>query len=187
MQKITNIELEAMFTPYTLDTYSTFEIGSDDDMEIENYNEINGTDLSYYDFNWTYDNESFLHDIAKKRLELMRDNILDDVIIGIKKDGEPWSPREYNFSTDNANNIYTVNIKKLKQYIKDNQEDYNKNKLKDRDGFMWFGDDHQTMLNYYLRTESAKENTGYTQDDYIVDIYDAIRAHEYVTFEPITK
>lgn len=106
---------------------------------------------------------------------LLTKNIIDDVILSITKDGEPWSPREYNFTTDEGSLFFEVNHEKLAQYCYgDNAEDYNKNKLRSRDGFMWLGNREQTMLVYYLAHKSADD---YTPDDYYSDQIDMLEGN----------
>lgn len=101
----------------------------------------------------------------------MRDNIIDDVILAIEPDGEPWSPREYNFATDNGNVHFTVNHDALVAYIAQNRADYDVNKIASCSGFVWFGDEDQTMLNYYLHHKSL---TDYSEDAYLSDQNDML-------------
>jgi len=184
MQK--QLKLSIMYTPYTIDTYSTFDFESHDEMEVANYNEENNTSYTYDDFDWTYDHKGLVKQLADNWLELMRAHIIDDVILAIEPDGEPWSPREYNFSTDDQNIIITVDYDKLVQYIKDNQAHYDDNRIQSCDGFMYLGDDEQAMLHYYLAYKSI---TDYSESDYISDQYDLLQGNgqldEFVSFELI--
>lgn len=147
MNKI-EIELDSMFTPYTLDTYQTFTLDDEEDRIIENLREDTGLDLTYHDVVWEYDINGFVKALAEKRLEVLRGNIIDDVILAIDDNTDISSPKEYNFKTDNCFNVYMVDIDALNKFIADNKNDYEQNKLRDRDGFWWFGDDNQTKLNY---------------------------------------
>lgn len=174
MEKIIN--LESTFTPYTLDMYSTFTFESDEegilcDLEKE-----------YDDLEWMYDNKEYLQALSNNRLDLLKKNIIDNVILDIQKDGEPTSPRYYNFDTDKSFNNWVIDTDKLDEYINNNLSDYNENKLKDRDGFWWFGDEEQTKLNYYLMTESVKT---YPAENYYYDQVDEVPAGEYITYEII--
>lgn len=183
---IKTIQLNIMFSPYTIDTYNTFDFDSHDENEVYNYNDEHNTNYTYDDFDWTYDRKGLVKQLADNWLYLTKANILDDVILDIVPDGEPYSPREYNFSTDNQNIIFTVDYDKLTAYIKDNQAHYDANKIKSSSGFWWFGDDDQTMLHYYLHFKSAAD---YTENDYINDQYDLLQGngliYEFVTFELI--
>jgi hypothetical protein len=177
-----------MYTPWTIDTYSTFDLEGHEDQEIYNYNEENGTSYTYDDFNWSYDHKGLVKQLANNWLDLTKFNILDDVILAITPDGEPWSPREYNFTTDDQNINFLVDYNKLVAYIEANREHYNQNKISDSSGFWWLGDKDQTMLHYYLATKSAND---YTENDYISDQYDLLQGngqlYELVSFELIEK
>jgi len=172
------IELESTFTPYTLDRYATFTFEGYEDDLIEAYNDKHGTRREYDDFEWAYNTKDYLIDLAENRLKLLRQNILDNVIIGIDADGEPTSPRYYNFDTDKAFNIWIVDIDALRRYVEEHKADYEENKLRDRDGFWWFGDEEQTMLNYYLFTESVKR---YNKDDYFYNQLEQVDGKAYIT------
>jgi hypothetical protein len=187
-ENIKPIEMNIMFTPWTIDTYSTFTFDDHDEREIENYNQENGTELTYDDFEWEYDHKGYVKQLADNWLDFMRDNIIDDVILAIEPDGEPWSPKFYNFSTENQNIKFTVDYAKLTEYIEANREHYQKNKIGSCDGFMWFGDDDQTMLHYYLQYKSGSD---YTDENYYYDQIEALQSngqiYEFVKFEVIKK
>ena len=177
------IELESMFTPYTIDTYSTFTLDNEE-MIIENLSEETGRSLNYDDINWTYNHAAFVNALAEKRLEVLRDNILDNVILAIADNTDISSPREYNFKTDNCFNVYTVDAGTLDKFIADNKDDYEKNKLRDRDGFWWFGDDDQTKLNYYLtKTNYCEKDSNF--EAYYYDILEGLDLSGFITYKLI--
>lgn len=178
------ISLESTFTPWTLDCYQTFTFENTEDQEIYYYNEENQTSLDYDDFNWEYQCDDYLSALADNRLELLKQYIIDDVILDIKADGKPVSPKEYNFDTDKAFNDYIVNQKALNEYIKANQDDYNKNKLQSCDGFMLFGDDITTKLHYYLATKSIK---ALSSNYYFMEQYEQVEQYEYMLMELIKQ
>lgn len=152
MQKI---EFSISFTPWTIDTYSVFSL----DHEIENilYNQNeDGLSDDYDSYDWTFNHKGYVQSLAENWLDIVTGEVLDDVIKSIKLDGESYSPREYNFSTDNCNIIFEVDIDKLCDYIEQNKDDYEKNKIQSESGFMWLGDIMQQMLHYYLHNESIK-------------------------------
>ena len=166
---MTKIKLETLYTPYTLDMYSTFATDMCEEMIIEHESETHNKSLTYDDFDWSYDNAGMLKGLADNLIELLNDNIIDDVILKIELDGEPVSPREYNFITDYAFLDFTVNYDNLKKYIDDNESDYNENKIQSHSGFVWLGDNEHTMLNYYLKTKSVEL---LSSDDYVTAQFD---------------
>jgi len=125
------IELESIFTPWTLDMYQTFDFARADEMILE---DLGG---EYDDYNWDYDCQGYLKALADNRLDLLRDNILDEVIVDILYDGEPISPAYYNFTTDKTFNRWLVNVDELENFITENADDFLANKLESRDGFWW--------------------------------------------------
>lgn len=172
------IELDSMFTPYTIDTYQTFTMDDEEERTMEDLSEQVGRELTYDDIDWNYNHKEFVQALANRRFEILKDNILDDVIIDIKQNGEAVSPKEYNFKTDDSFEIYTVDIVKLNQYVSNNIADYQKNKLQDGPGFWWFGDEDQTKLNYYLFTKTKKE---YGSDEaYYYDMVEGIDFQDFI-------
>lgn len=179
------INLESTFTPWTLDTYSVFDLSEQCDYIMENIREDNpDREINEADVDFTFKNNEYLQTLASARLDLLRDNILDNVILAIEADGPATSPREYNFTTDTAWNNWTVDADALDEYIAKNIADYEENKLKSNTewGFIWRGDEDQTRLNYYLKTESVKK---YGEKDsffeqYYYDMMEAVPGHEYV-------
>jgi len=185
------IKLETLYTPYTLDSYQTFTFENAEDSiiyDLSHYNHERGEylktplDITYDDIAWKYNTNGYLKALADNLINLLNNNILDEVILSITPDGEPISPREYNLTTDKIFLDINVDVEKLKKYIKDNQADYDKNKLKDCDGFWWFGYEIQTMLNYYLMNKSAGE---YSADDYYMDQVETVDAMEFITYKII--
>lgn len=170
------ISFDISFTPYTIDTYSTFTSDSDEEMIIENYREDTGRDIEYDNIEWNYDHKGFVQNLAEKWCELLNENITDDVIQKIELVGKAYSPREYNFRTDNCETAFTVDYDALKAYIDANKEAYDRDHIKSEDGFMWFGSEEETMLHYYLHTVSKKN---YSEWDYMNDVLDDDQATWY--------
>lgn len=175
MQKIT---LETLYTPYTLDLYQTFTFEM-----VEEYvtaDTENGGD--YDDFEWEYDSKGYLEALAENLVSLLNENILDDVILKVEQDGKPVSPQYYNFTTDKAWVVFTVSGEKLNAWIAEHDAEYQAGKLRDRDGFWWFGDENETMLAYYLKTVSAGK---YSHEEYFFDQLEQVDTHEYVEAKKI--
>ena len=180
----TKITLETTFTPYTLDSYQTFNFENEDESEIYNYNQEHDTDLDYDDFEWEYQTEEYSKALALNLITLLNDNILDDVILKIESDAIVHSPQFYNFDTDKIFLDLTIDEIKLRKYIEKNQEHFDKNKIGSYDGFMWFGDELDTMINYYLHNKTAKD---YTTESYLWAQLDQVQAYEYMSMELAKK
>ena len=164
------IVLETLYTPYTLDMYSTFTFESATEYILQDTESGD-----YDDFDWSYDSDGYLKALASNLVDLLNENILDDVILKVEQDGQPVSPQYYNFTTDKAWLIFSVDTKKLNAWTNEHDTEYQAGKLKDRDGFMWFGDDDTTKLAYYLKAESGKK---YDSEAYYFDQADRVDAHE---------
>jgi len=182
------INLDLSFTGYTIDTYQTFTFDQDEERIIDEYNDpdmystSSKDDVGYDDIEWEYDNEGYVQALADNFVELMNDNILDDVILNVKAHGKAWSPKYYNHSTDNCDITWEIDEKKLDEYIEKNNEHYEMNKLKSCDGFMWFGDEITTRLNYYIGVVSMKK---YDDMAYMYDQMDSVPAYEYIDYKLI--
>jgi len=169
MEKIT---LETLYTPYTLDTYSIF------DMDIDEMSmfELEG---EYDDYTFEYDFDTYKKDLAVNMIKLLKENIIDNVITGIESDCVVHSPKEYNYTTDKIYIDFIVNKKELDLYIEKNIDKYNTEKIKDREGFWWLGNEDQTRLNFYLCNKSIEL---YSSDDYVMDQYEDVQDYNYVTY-----
>lgn len=178
--RIKKIELESLYTPYTLDMYQTFTMEDADDQILESLNEGRDELLEYDDVDFTYDMEGYGKALAENLVGLLNEKILDDVIIKVESDCKVISPREYNFVTDKIILNISVDMEKLTEYIEANRAKYDKDKLQDTDGFWWFGDEQMTMLSYYLMRESVKK---YSKDDYFYDQIETVSAYDYVEYE----
>lgn len=82
----------------------------------------------HYDEEYYWDN--FDYDKYKKEIVRIASETLSDVILenGIEikiKVGELYSPKEYNFATDNVDLIVTFNKNKVLKFAKDNEEVFN--------------------------------------------------------------
>ena len=172
------LETQITFTPYTIDTYQTFTFERSEESMLDN------GELEYDDYDWTYDTQGYIQALADSWLKLMQDNILDDVIKNVKLDGKAYSPREYNFTTDNSQVVFEVDIVKLKQYIVNNQADYDKTHIRSYDGFMYFGNEDDTMLHYYLHNKSIED---YTFESYLYDQYEQVEPSEFIDYKLINK
>jgi hypothetical protein len=179
-----DIEYDITFTGYTIDTYQTFNTDMDEESIIESYSYDYGVEFTYDDFIWSFDHNGYVQALSKAWCKLMNENIIDEVILSVKLNGEAYSPREYNFSTDNCSTVFTVNHNALLKYIDDNRVAYDRDHVRDESGFMWFGDEDATMLHYYLHTVSRKL---YDTESYMNDMFDLVHSYEYLDYELITR
>jgi len=170
------IKLSSRYTPYTIDTYGTFT--SDDDIDRICERE----ECGYDDIDWEYDMLGYCQALSDNRLELLRENILDDVIIDIKKDGDVYMPQYYNYGGDEVSNIYVVNKKALQDFISKNKDDYGKNRIESCDGFLWLGDENTTMLEYYINKVSEKK---YSKEEYFFAQVEDVYFDEFVKYKKI--
>lgn len=175
MQKIT---LDTSDTPYTLDTYSTFTMDNADEYMLETEREAN-PDAIYDDYDWTYDHAGYLQALADNWQTLMRENILDGVILAINITGTPISPREYNFSTDRAPIEIEYNEKLLQAVIDANRAKYEKEKRRSCDGYMWLGDERDNEIMWYMEHASTAL---YSPADYQMDQHEQVDEFDYVTY-----
>ena len=173
----TQIELSTLYTPYTLDTYQTFNFENVEEQMMEYYNDLHQTEKNYDDFIWEYDTDTYLQDLAKSLVTLLNDNILDTVIEAVHYNGKAYSPKEYNFKTDDTDLIFTVNEKNLDEYITKHETAYHTEKLQDRPGFWWMGNEAETKLAFYLHHKTQNEYEPFT---YMMDQFDQVDALEYV-------
>lgn len=172
MEKIT---LETLYTPYTLDTYNTFDL----DIDEMSFFELEG---EYDDYTFDYDFDTYKKDLAVNMIKLLKANILDNVITGIESDYIVHSPRSYNYETDKIYIDFIINKKELDLYIEKNIDKYNAEKIKDQDGFWWLGNEDQTRLNFYLYNESIEI---YSSDDYVMDQYEGVESYQFITYKKL--
>jgi hypothetical protein len=161
----------------------------EDDCILENENERerekaleenrDAETLKYDDFVFDNDINGYLSALSVNLITLLNDNILDDVITKVSSDGKVISPREYNFTTDTVFLDFEVNETKLNEYVEINRAAYDAEKIKSCSGFVWFGDEQQTRLAWYLKTESTKH---YPSFEYISDQFESVSAYEFIEY-----
>lgn len=122
------IDFSIMFSPWSIDTYNLFNFDSEIEMILLDQNEDNKPS-DYDDYEWTFETKEYVQALAENWQHLLNKYILDEVILSVELEGEAYSPREYNFSTDNCAVIFTVDVDKLNEYIDRNKEDFEQNKI----------------------------------------------------------
>lgn len=135
--------------------YNSFLEYSNEDSDIEHYNDENGTNYDYDDFEWNY--VEYQKRVAKSfvnRLEFELNTFIN-VRINFQ---EIISPKLYNFSTDSVNVEIKVNLKELIGLISDRKDlatQYFKDKYTSCSGFISF---HSNDINDWLNIAYIKEN-----------------------------
>lgn len=118
--------------------YETVFKYSNEDSDIQYYNEENGTQLGYDDFEWDYKDyekrvgKAFVARVEKELKQFLPIRIEFQEII---------SPREYNFRNDSINISVSLSLNKLLKLIKDRKEQaaiYFKDKYTSCSGFTSF-------------------------------------------------
>ena len=88
-----------------------------------------------------FDNKKYVKEIEKRADKFLSGSIEADGILVKIKTGEIYSPKYYNFSTDEIDLTVTFNKNKVKKFAKENQEDFDsflKENYSSYDGFSSF-------------------------------------------------
>lgn len=105
----------------SIDTYQTYNAGDFEYNMVQYYNEQNGTNLEYDDFEWDYDMDTVVSELAEKRAELLEsDNEAISKVVTLAT----YSPKEYNYQTDSADYEITYDESVVDNYIKEHAEDF---------------------------------------------------------------
>jgi hypothetical protein len=118
-----------------------------EDNEISGYNEENGTDYGYDDFNWDY--TEYENRIAKSFVNRVERELKQFLPIKIEFQNI-HSPKEYNFTNDSINVIISLSLDKLIKLIRDRSaaaSEYFKSTYTSCSGFISF---HSSNINDWL-------------------------------------
>jgi len=108
------------YLPVFQGLYGTLLEFDDEEGIINSYNEENGTDFNYDNFNWRY--APYNIEVAKECVTVVENLLKEHGIVKTIKFQELYSPREYNFSNDSINVEVKLNKKELVKYVKENIE-----------------------------------------------------------------
>ncbi len=108
--KINNLD-----TKYSIDTYQLFDFN--DEMEYFNL------DWCYDDYDWTYDNKWYTEALAKQSIKYIKELVSSDVIQNITL-VSVYSPKFYNYTTDNYVMDIEYDQSELNKFIKKNRDKY---------------------------------------------------------------
>lgn len=126
----------------------------DETNEIESYNEENGTDLNYDDFEWDY--RDYKNRVSKAFVNRLETELKAFLPIEIEFQNIS-SPREYNFENDSINIAVKFDLKVLIGLIKERKdaaEKYFKEKYTSYDGFISF---HSSNVEDWLKQKYILE------------------------------
>ncbi len=135
------------FCPLFPGFYNTVFEYSNEEEDINYYNEENGTNLNWDDFNWDYKeyeervSQAFVNELEREMKDLLPIKIEYESL---------YSPREYNFTNDSINITVEVDLKQLTGLIKERSEEaakYFKDKYTSCSGFISF---HSPYLEDWL-------------------------------------
>ena len=108
----------------SIDTYSMFCGSTADEMLMSDYNNEHGTDYWYDNFEWEYNHEQIVKDLANASRKFHLDNTLGPVVKNIGEIVNTGSPKEYNFSTDYYTCNWEIDEQALETFIKKNQANF---------------------------------------------------------------
>ena len=181
--------------------YNTIFEYDNEDSDIENYNEENGTDLSFDDFEFDY--EDYSKRISKACVDEIETYLQGDDF-KIKLEFEQLkSPREYNFATDEIQVTYILGQReftKFTDYLEDNIEafkEYIKKRYTSRSGFSSFysNDANDWITDFKVATDDELshtfgtllefyfDNEGYSDED----LSEAVSYENYCDFDILTS
>ena len=153
--------------------YGTIFQSDSEEYEVELYNEENGTDYDYDDFNW--DNKEYEKDVSIQSCSGIEE-ILEELGFDIKvKFQKLVSPKYYNFTNDSINCEYEITqheYDKVIDYIKSNWldfEEYIKRNYSSRDGFIPSHSYNAEVWMNNLKSESHLEHNFGSVLDFILE------------------
>lgn len=138
------------FAPLFPGFYSTPFEYSGEEQDIEDYNEANGTDKDWDDFNFDY---SDYHNRVSKAFVNRLETELNQFLQVKIEFQQLISPKEYNFTNDSINISVEMDLGQLIGLIKERQADaakYFEDKYTSRSGFISF---HSSDINDWLNEQ----------------------------------
>jgi hypothetical protein len=149
------------YAPLFAGFYGTIYEYNNEDFDIESYNEENNTNLNYDDFEWDY--SDYRERIAKRFVSEIESEL--NMYFPIKITYQNiQSPKYYNFTNDSINISVEVDLNKLIDLIKENNneaEKYFLDNYTSRDGFTSFhSNDINDWINIKYILEDDKHRVG---------------------------
>lgn len=182
------------FAPLFPGFYGTVFEYDNEEYDIEYYNEENGTDLKYDDFNWNY--SEYHNRVCRAFVNRLESEI--NYFLPVKVDFEEIvSPKFYNFSNDSVNISVELDLQQLLSLIEQRKEEatqYFKDKYTSCSGFISFhSNDIEDWLDMDYILEKPEHRIGALLDclcsieidqDEIIYWTDG---ESYIDFEPINQ
>lgn len=182
------------FAPMFVGFYNTFLEYDNEEYDIDDYNETNGTELKYDDFNWDY--RDYMERTSREFVSKLESELKYHLPIEFEYQSL-YSPKEYNFTTDSIYVNVHVNIDDIYGIINENKElarQYFLDQYTSRDGFISF---HSNNLEDWLNKEYILENSSHRIGalldcicSFLInkdDIYYWVDNERYINFEPINN
>lgn len=182
------------FAPLFPGFYNTIFEYDNEEMDIESYNEENGTELKWEDFKWDY--AEYRNRVSKAFVNRLGSELKFYLPIKIEFQ-ELYNPKEYNFTNDSINIKVKVDLKELINLIKQNKEEaakYFKETYTSYDGFFSsHSNDIEDWLNKEYILESPKYRVGALLECFCnitfdrEDIYYWCDSEYWINFSPIEE
>lgn len=166
-------------------------IDFEEEQIIEAYNEENGTNLNWSDFNWKYDYERYSKAIAEGIINYIKEEY-PNLITGYEFE-KLVQPKEYNFSTDSINISLEVDKAVLMALIAENREKLTE-KIKEKytscSGFIsWHSNKYEDWFEDIVTEQDHEHKVGsiigmICEDDFEESsISEWVQAYEYIDYE----
>lgn len=158
---MTKLKIDNRDLNFTIDTYNMFNGSGSEESEREYYQDKYGlTDDEVNDLDFDYCPKKVVRDLSKESINILENELKGLVVKSIDL-VECGSPQFYNYTTDNYVATWDIDLAKLEEYIKENQEQYNEF---EQEHWHWLHIDHGTK--------------DFNQDDYNVACLDFYTSSE---------
>lgn len=171
-----------------------YNIYDEETQIIESYNEENGTDLDWSDFNWTYDFVGYSKEITEGIMNAIKEEF-PGLVVSYEFE-ELIQPKEYNFNTDSIDIILEVDKAVLLSLIGGAREKLTEKIKENYTSCSGFYSSYSNDLNKWISAienedDSIKHKVGaiigmlYEDDFEESSILEQVQAYEYIEYEVI--
>lgn len=173
-----------------------YNIESEEGRIIEYYNEENGTELSWDDFNWTYDFVSYSKAITEGIMDAIKDEF-PGLVVSYEFE-ELIQPKEYNFSTDSVNILLEVDKAVLLRLIAENKDKLTEKIKENYTSYDGFYSSYSNNIDEWIKAieneeKECRHKVGaiigmLSEDDFEESsISEHVNTYEYIEYEESTK